>query len=130
MAVRATGKDPATYFPKLYGRTKSEAEVYKHLIDVYRLRVEDDFNYGGYMHGTHGNDAAGLLPDFRDFMTKAERNGLLPNWWNEEKRQACEEAVIGDPYSNIKAVIEKPDVQKEYGSPLMPMVFRTIADRV
>jgi hypothetical protein len=79
MAVQATGQDPATYFLKLYERTNSEEEVYKHLIDVYRLRVRDDIEFASHLHGTHTEDPAGPLPDFREFMTLAEQKELLPD---------------------------------------------------
>lgn len=130
MAVRATGQEPATYFQRLYDRTNSEAEVYKHLIDVYRLRVQDDIDFIGHMHGAHTEDPAGPLPDFQEFMTLAEERGLLPNWWNAEKRQACEAVAMGGEDNDIRSIIGKQEVQEVYGAPFMPMVFRTIADRV
>ncbi len=130
MAVRATGQDPATYFQRLYERTHSEAEVYKHLIDVYRLRVQDDIDFTGHMHGAHTEDPAGPLPDFQEFMTFAEEKGLLPSWWNAEKRQACEAVAVGGGDSDIKSIIGKQEVQEIYGASSMPMIFRTIADRV
>ena len=129
MAVRATGQDPATYFQRLYKRTNSEAEVYKHLIDVYRLRVQDDIDFTGHMHGVHTEDPAGPLPDFQEFVTLAEEKGLLPNWWNAEKRQACEAVAMGGD-NDIRSIIGKQEVQEIYQASSMPMVFRTIADRV
>lgn len=35
---------------------------------------------------------------------------------------------MGATYSNIGAAVEKSDIQETYGNPMMPMVFRTIAD--
>lgn len=130
IAVRATGQDPATYFQKLYERTNSEADVYQHLIDVYRLRVQDDIDFAAYMHGTHTEDPAGPLPDFQDFMTLAEQKGLLPDWWGGGDRQACEEVAIGETDSNINSIIGKKEIQETYGNSDMAMVFRTVADRV
>jgi hypothetical protein len=63
-------------------------------------------------------------------MTRAQRNGLLPNWWDERKRQACGEVAATDTYSGIRATFGKPDVQDRYGKSFMPMVFRTIAESV
>ena len=130
MAVHATRQDPATYFQRLFTRTNSEAEVYKHLVDVYPLRVEDDFKNDAYPHGTYTEDPAGPLPHFQDFLTRVEQEGLLQDWWDSSKRRVCEETAMGGTYSNIWVIIEKPHVQETYGNPMMPMVFRTIADRV
>ncbi len=63
-------------------------------------------------------------------MTLAEEKGLLPSWWNAEKRQACEAVAIGGGDSDIKSIVGKQEVQEIYGASSMPMVFRTIADRV
>jgi len=130
VAVRFTGQDPATYFQKLYERTNSKGEVYKHLIDVYRLRVQDDIDFAGYKHGIYTEDPAGPLPDFRAFMTQAEQKALLPDWWGKESRQACEQVAVGSTNSSIHSIVGKRDIQKIYGNSNMPMVFRTIADRV
>lgn len=79
MPMAATLQDPATYFSKLFERTNSEPEVYKHLIDIHRLRVEDDYKYGGDPRGAYDEDPEGPLPDFQDFLTRAERKGILPD---------------------------------------------------
>jgi hypothetical protein len=101
-----------------------------YLIDVYRLRVQGDFEYGDHIHGIHKQDSAGSLPDLQDFMTRAQRNGLLPNWWDERKRQSCGEVATTDTYSSIRATFGKQDVQDRYGKSFMPKVFQTSADRL
>jgi hypothetical protein len=75
-------------------------------------------------------DLAGLLPDFREFKTRAERKRLLLDWWDGQRRQACEEIATGSNPSGIQTVVEKQDIQEMYGASTMPMVFCTIADRI
>jgi hypothetical protein len=115
---------------KLYERTNSQGEVYKNFIDVYRLRVQDDIDFAGYKHGIYAEDPAGPLPDFQAFMTQAEQKALLPDWWGKSNRQAYEQIAVGSSDSSIHSTVEKRDIQRMYGNSNMPMVFRTVADRV
>ena len=110
---------------------RPEADVYKLLIDCYRLRLDDDYKflgevpedsiYGGAQKGYSG---------FVGFLTKAdEQPNLLPVWWSADKWKAC--LRFGQRggfhnWSDLNTAIEKSDVMEEYGDSLMPMKWRML----
>ena len=79
------------------------------LIDAYRLRVEDDYMYRGEAHGLYDENP---LPDFRSFLDLAEsRTGVLPRWWNEDKRMICEARALDKKnWCYIGYAVEKSDI--------------------
>jgi hypothetical protein len=82
------------------------------------------------LHGLYTENPAGSLADFREFLTRVERRRLLPDWWDGQRRQACVGIAEGSNPSSIQTIVEKQDIQEMYGASTMPMVFRTIADRI
>ncbi|KAB5522016.1 putative MYND domain protein [Coniochaeta sp. 2T2.1] len=71
---------------------RPEKDVYRLLIDAYRLRMEDEYNIEGEadedsIYGGASNGSAGFK---RSLMKIEQRNrNLLPSWWDESKRAAC-----------------------------------------
>jgi len=118
-----------------------ENDVMDQLIDAYRMRVEDDHRFRGDNHGLYiGEDP---LEDFKGFLDKAEaqmgkeqqgeakRSGILPRWWNQEKRTVCEQrAMRRDLWPSLHYVVEKHDIQEHYMDNLMPMKLRMLAETV
>ncbi|KAL2760012.1 hypothetical protein ACRALDRAFT_1060033 [Sodiomyces alcalophilus JCM 7366] len=114
---------------------RSEKDVYRLLIDAYRLRMEDNYNhegeadddsiYGGAPHGLVG---------FRRFLDLvAERDKLLPPWWDADKRKACEEMGMdrgGGNFYNLAAAVEKGEIIDRYGDQRFPMQLRMFAEAV
>ncbi|KAK1731346.1 hypothetical protein CaCOL14_009849 [Colletotrichum acutatum] len=120
---------------------RPEKDVYRLLIDAYRLHVEDEYNidgdaaedsiYGGAENGLEG---------FRRFLKNAaKRKGLLPAWWSPEKQAACErvggadeEEEVGndDAYYDLGSAVEKADIIERYGDPRFPMQLRMFAEAV
>ena len=108
----------------------SEADAMDQLIDAYRLRVEDDYAFAGYNHGLYAREDP--FPDFRSFLDLAEgKTGVLPKWWNREKRRICERRALDrDGWSCIAFAVEKPDIQEHYDDSMMPMKLRMLAEMV
>jgi splicing suppressor protein 51 len=109
---------------------QNHTDVYRHLIDSYRMRVEDLYSWEGEPTGIYAGEDP--LPGFRKFLDLAERRGtVLPKWWNEEKRAECEKLGLteGD-WSNLKFAVEKSDIQEHYKDPLMPMKLRVLGERI
>lgn len=111
---------------------RPERDVFKLLIDTYRLRMEDNYNlegdadndsiYGGAPNGRGG---------FRRFLRLAESKGrLLPSWWSQEKAVACEEVGSGYGWSSLAHAVQKGDVVEHYGIPNMPMQMRMFGEQV
>jgi len=109
----------------------TQEEAMNRLIDAYRLRVEDDCMYRGECHGLYGEPRNPVL-DFRSFLNLAQnKTGVLPKWWNAEKRRICEErAVDKTKWSCIHYTVEKPDIQEHYNDNMMPMTLRMLAEQV
>lgn len=75
---------------------KKEADVYKLLIDTYRLRMEDQYTFEGEVDSDciYGG-APGSLMGFRRFLKKAEaKSGLLPPWWSAQRSIECQYAGL------------------------------------
>lgn len=118
---------------KTWLHNRPEQDVYKLLIDCYRLRMEDDYNlegeadvdsiYGGAEHGGRG---------FQRFLSLAQsRRGLLPSWWSEEKASECMRLGIRNSgWSSLSSAVEKSDIVEHYGSPVMPMQLRMLGEQV
>ncbi|KAM6508112.1 hypothetical protein FALCPG4_018000 [Fusarium falciforme] len=113
----------------LHGR--SETDVYRLLLEAYRLRTEDDYTMEGDVDfdSLYAGNPDGL-PGFRRFLSAAERRaGLLPEWWNAEKRRNCEMfGMDEDVWQNLKCAIEKSDIIEHYGDPQFPMQLRMFAE--
>ncbi|KAG8525247.1 uncharacterized protein KY384_008891 [Bacidia gigantensis] len=111
-----------------------EKEAMKQLVDCYRLRVEDDYAFGGDNRGLYSGDEAEAMPDFKRFLNKCEKKGVLPSWWSKEKRRELERRVRDrnekDGIGCVYFAVEKSDIQEKYGDNIMPMKLRMLAERI
>lgn len=105
-------------------------DVYKRLIDSFRLRVEDMVKFQGVRLGVYGDGDP--VVEFTEFLTLAERNGkLLPKWWDEATKAECLALGKNEKGGNyLGYFLEKSDVQEEYGDNLMPMKLRVLAEKI
>ncbi|KAL7932635.1 hypothetical protein V8C35DRAFT_328268, partial [Trichoderma chlorosporum] len=112
---------------------RPEVDVYKILIDAYRLRVEDTYVFRGelmedslYANGKNG------LRGFQKFLGEAAAvPGLLPPWWNKKKKAACERLGMDESqWSSLRCAVEKSDIIEHYGDRLFPMQLRMMAEAV
>ncbi|KAK9235423.1 zinc finger, MYND-type [Lipomyces kononenkoae] len=106
----------------------SEDDAYSAIIDSYRLRVEDDYVYGQGVSGLYADEDP--FPDFQEYLSLAEERGVMPPWWNTEKRRECERRSNGADWSNIFYAVEKSDIIDHYKDSLMPMKLRMVAEKV
>jgi splicing suppressor protein 51 len=108
------------------------SNVFQHLIDAYRLRIEDEYVFTRKNIGLYAREPP--LPSFRRYLSLAEgRRGLLPGWWNPSARKECEDIAMGrkgDSWSQIAYAVEKHDIQDYYGDSMMPMMLRLVAEHV
>jgi mitochondrial splicing suppressor protein 51 len=107
-----------------------EKEAFAQLIDCFRLRVEDEYVFGCNNIGIYAGEDP--RPEFKEFLDLAEsRKGILPSWWNSEKRKECERmAVDSDGWNDINCAVEKPDIQEHYGDNSMPMKLRVLGEKI
>ncbi|KAI0862481.1 putative MYND domain protein [Xylaria cubensis] len=116
-----------------YLHDRPENDVYRVLIDAYRMRVEDEYTFEGNVtaDSIYGG-AKSSLPGFRKFLRlAASRPGLLPSWWNAEKHDACEKlGMDSSQWQDLCCAVEKSDVIEHYGDPRFPMQLRMLGEMV
>ena len=123
-------KPIAKPFTKLVSKTwihdRPEKDVFRLLIDAYRLRVNDDINFGG---DTGVPDVAAGFNRFLD--QAASRANLLPPWWSSEKQTQCKAFGSGeDRWCNLALSVEKGDIIEHYGDSQFPMQMRMFGEQV
>lgn len=94
------------------------------------MRVEDEYVFRGNTVGLYNEEDP--RREFNKFLDLAEsRLGLLPPWWNAEKRRECMRmAVDGSQWSDINSAVEKHDIQDHYKVSTMPMLLRVLGEKV
>lgn len=110
-----------------------EKDVYRLLIDSYRLRVEDNYNLEGEadVDSLYGGASNGLNGFKRFFRLAGSRRGLLPPWWNAEKQRECEEfGMDASQFQDLRCAVEKSDIIENYGDSRFPMQLRMLAEAV
>ncbi|KAK4639883.1 hypothetical protein QC761_700960 [Podospora bellae-mahoneyi] len=114
----------------LHGR--QEKEIYKLLVDVYRLRADDQSKFEGDADedGLYGGARNSIEP-FRRFLKNVEsKSELLPAWWNEEKAKACIELGSSGGWSSLRSAVEKSDIIDHDGDRFLPMQMRMFCESV
>lgn len=119
----------------LFGN-KPRAEVFRRLIDIYRLRVDDAYVWDGELVGLYEMRADGQedpvpIAHFNTFLNKAQASqDFLPSWWDPAARKECVRlAVNKSGGSFIGHAVEKSDIQEEY-DPMMPMLMRMLGEQI
>lgn len=107
-----------------------EKEAFAQIIDCFRMRMEDEYVFAQKNIGVYGEEDP--VPVFRRFLNLAEsRPGLLPPWWDAQKRRECERlSVKSNDWSNIHCTIEKSDIQEHYNNNMMPMMLRVLGEKI
>ena len=125
----AMQREGSIFGPDLLDPSHPEATIYKHLIDCFRLRCEDQYTWGGEYYGIYGGESP--FGDFAEFLNNAQDKGVLPGWWSKPKRRACLK-VAGDRSGDscIWHAVEKSDIQDMYGDSFMPMRLRSLANQI
>lgn len=125
-------------FHKLHAKTwlhdRPVKDVYKLLIDTYRMRMEDDYVflgevdwdslYSGVPHGAK-------LGFWRFLGLVLEKRELLPGWWSPNHTYDCLKlGACGAEWNYIECPVEKHDIIDHYKNPYMPMQLRMFAEQI
>ncbi|KAM0322444.1 hypothetical protein ACHAQA_009511 [Verticillium albo-atrum] len=115
-----------------YLHDRPETDVYRLLLDAYRLRMDDDYNAGEPdLGGLYGGNPDGLDGFQRFLKLAASREQLLPPWWTPSKQKACEElGMTSSEWNSLRHAVEKQDVIDHYGDSRFPMQLRMLAESV
>lgn len=114
---------------------QSQAEIYRRIIDLYRLRCDDECVWDGKRVGIYAeNREAGLpISHFESYLAKAQRCPInyLPSWWNEKAKEECIR-IASDPNGKtyLGTRVAKADIQKAYADSSMPMLMRMIGEKI
>lgn len=88
--------------------------MYQRFIDSYRLRLDDDYVWGGgNLHGLYAREEP--LPDFKKYLNKAKQAKVLPSWWQPANDKELIEMALSDDWANINYAVEKSDITEHYG---------------
>ncbi|KAF8930517.1 hypothetical protein BGZ47_000501 [Haplosporangium gracile] len=117
---------------------RPEEDVYKLLIDCFRMRQHDDFTMEGLKDkdGLYG-EASHSQAGFKRFLVKAEaRMDLLPHWWFMGKAAAnCLRlggglGATGTEWSSLARKVDKAAIIDHYANPEMPMQLRMLGEQI
>lgn len=119
---------------RIWLHDRPEDDVYKLLIDTFRLRINDDYKFSAIK--TKGSIYAGRsdsLSAFYRYLHLAEsRQGLLPPWWSSENSAACVALSMNDPegWYSLRFGPEKGDINEHYGDSKMAMQMRMLGEQI
>ncbi|KAK8084713.1 hypothetical protein PG997_005984 [Apiospora hydei] len=112
---------------------RPEKDVYRLLIDCYRMRMADYVKFDGLAEaGSVQGGAADPEPSFRCFLQAVEaKPELLPPWWDDVKKEACVQlGRSGDDWSRLRCAVEKDEVVEHYGDTSFAMQLRLFGEQV
>ena len=124
-------------FHKLQAKTwlhgRSEQDVYKLLVDTYRLRLDEECAYPGLCHSIRipSNTEKEMVEEFRRFLELAElRTGLLPTWWSDEKAIACVAFGTAQGEQFLDEAVMAKDIMDKYRNQQLPLQLRILGEQV
>ncbi|KAI4610586.1 uncharacterized protein J4E87_010762 [Alternaria ethzedia] len=115
-----------------YLHDRPEKDVYRLLIDSFRMRSEDDNKLENKPtpNSIYTGKSSSIEP-FKKFLDLAEtRRGLLPPWWNAEHRQECEKWAESGEWNDVRKKVTKAEMISHYGDDKAPMQLRMVAEFV
>ncbi|KAL1837543.1 hypothetical protein VTJ49DRAFT_3666 [Mycothermus thermophilus] len=128
-------------------------DVYRILIDAYRLRLDDDRRIAGlptddatYLRTPATNpteqpklepppphESGQRLSGFQRFLTlAASRPGLLPDWWTPNKQRECACLALSGAlgWQDLLCPVGKAEVKEYYGDGSFVLQLRMLAEMV
>jgi splicing suppressor protein 51 len=115
-----------------YLHDRPEKDVYKLLIDSFRMRQADDFNLENRTtpRSIYSGASSSIEP-FRQYLAKAAtRPNMLPPWWDAEKQKECEAFGESGAWSDLRRRTSKQEIIDYYGDDKMPMQVRMLAEAI
>ncbi|PLB45814.1 putative MYND domain protein [Aspergillus steynii IBT 23096] len=117
----------------LYNRPKED--VYKLLIDVYRLRMDDNLVYMDKrtpysLYAGAENAREGFVKFLRRIDKKRSTRALLPMWWSAENSKACLKYGMKDGWSSFAKKVDTELIIEHYRMPTLPTQMRLFAELI
>ncbi|KAI0447294.1 hypothetical protein F4803DRAFT_575457 [Xylaria telfairii] len=102
-----------------YLQGRPDTDVYRILIDSYRLRMSDNNVFTNVRHedSIYGNSKDGVA-GFLRFLNRAKAiPRMMPSWWDAKKETECVELGRQTGWSSLSAVIHAAEIRKHYNPP-------------
>jgi splicing suppressor protein 51 len=113
----------------VYLHNRPETDVFKLLIDSFRMRQADDYNFE--MKVTSQSVYVGAPSSIKPFrLYLKEAATLLPSWWTDAKTEECVAFGESGAWSDLRKKVTKSDSINYYGDGKMPMQLRMLAEMV
>jgi splicing suppressor protein 51 len=131
--MKGLEKHVATPFTNLdqgvYLHDRPESDVFKLLIDSFRMRQADDYNFE--MKVTSQSVYVGAPSSIKPFrLYLKEAATLLPSWWTDVKTGECVAFGESGAWSDLRKKVTKSEITDHYGDGKMPMQLRMLAEMV
>ncbi|KAF1345752.1 hypothetical protein BDV97DRAFT_358995 [Delphinella strobiligena] len=106
-------------------------EFYNAIIDIYRLRLDDEYRFQGKKRGLYaGGRDNKPNDDFRDFLRRADSVNLFPQWWNPEKQDLCERRAEGCSWHQLLLHVNADLIKAQYQDDTMVQKLRRLGNVV
>ena len=112
---------------------RPELDVYKVLIDSFRLRIHDEYLLDGVSgSGTVYGGAMDSHADFVKYLDAAEQRAyIMPSWWTALKRKECDDLSMKQlQFHDLRVRLTQAMVVEYYGDSSMPAQLRVFAQAV
>ncbi|RYN63542.1 hypothetical protein AA0119_g12843 [Alternaria tenuissima] len=111
---------------------RPEKDVYRLLIDAFRMRSEDDMKLEDKpMPDSIYTGTSSSIRPFKKFLSlAATREGLLPPWWTAEHHRGCEKFAESGEWNDVRKKVTKAQMIQHYGDDKAPMQLRMLAEAV
>lgn len=104
-------------------------EAYYYIVDSYRLRVDDEYNWTGDAGGLYGGETDDAFSEFAQYVELAREKNLLPRDWNERSdRDLNKVAAKLLPYALEKSDLK--DLDRYKSSPFISIELRGLAEAI
>ena len=115
-----------------YLHDRPETDVYRLLIDAFRMRSEDGMKLENKPtpNSIYTGNPSSIEP-FKKFLDQAAtRRDLLPPWWDVGHRAECEKFAESGEWNDVRNKVTKAQMVEHYGDEKAPMQLRMLAEAV
>ena len=116
----------------VYLHDRPETDVFRLLIDSFRMRQADDFNFESKTTppSVYTNAPSSTEPFLQYLAKAAKRGNLFPSWWTDDKAKECVTFGKSGAWSDLRKKVTKTEITQHYGDEKMPMQLRMLAEVV
>ncbi|KAK0467790.1 uncharacterized protein EV420DRAFT_427992 [Desarmillaria tabescens] len=119
--VSTPASSKSHFFADMFGyKADCPERVYSEIVDTYRI-----FRSGEYLQGTGPSSMS-----FEEFVAKAEKSGILPDWWKEENRDGLLKFSKEDEWGKLERQVTKEDIKNHLDKPARMLSLEMMIERI